>query len=275
MVAFRKLDLLTTLCALVSIFGYLWDGSVPILMIGPRSTTQLHKSGRQVCISGSVSNTTAILQHNDSIPAPFEFIVEGPSKVEELVPLRVLKKKLSQDPVKGLSYLDHASLSRYYRCRTSKKLLLSENASTDNTCTDLSFRNKETPIIALVSFHGSGNTWVRHLLEQSTGIYTGSIYCDRTLKSVFRGESVVSGNVVAVKTHHADSRELPIDTQLATRKRFYDKVILLVRDPFDALVSEANRRWNSEFSIDQHLGLADETAFISELNFIVVQPHGS
>ena len=265
MVALKKLDSLTALCALIGIFGYLWDGSIPVLMIGPRSATQFHRrhksAGRQVCIS--VNHTTANLQGDGSTPAPF--IAEGPSKVEELVPLHVLKKKLSQEKVKGLSYLDHASLSRYYKCRISKKLLLSENASTDSSCTDLSFLNRETPIVALISFHGSGNTWVRHLLEQSTGIYTGSIYCDRTLKSVFRGESVVSGNVVAVKTHHADSRELPVDTQLATGKQFYDKVILLVRNPFDALVSEANRRWNSQYSVDQHLGLADETAFVSEL----------
>ena len=256
------------LCAFISIFGYLWDGSIPILMIGPRgSTTQLYKqenynSGKQRC--SGVNNATSALQDNNSNPTPF--IARGPSKLEELVPLQVLKEKVSLDEVKGLSYLDHVSLSRYYNCRTSKVLLLEENASTtEDSCRDLSFQNKENPIVALVSFHGSGNTWVRHLLEQATGIYTGSIYCDSSLKSVFPGESIVSGNVVAVKTHNADKRELPVDTQLAMGKRFYDKVVLLVRNPFDALVSEANRRWNSKYSIDQHLGLADETAFISKL----------
>ena len=28
----------------------------------------------------------------------------------------------------------------------------------------------------LLSFPGSGNTWVRHMIEQASGIYTGSVY---------------------------------------------------------------------------------------------------
>ena len=36
---------------------------------------------------------------------------------------------------------------------------------------------------ALVSFPGSGNTWVRYLLETASGIFTGSIYIDRRIIS--------------------------------------------------------------------------------------------
>ena len=36
-------------------------------------------------------------------------------------------------------------------------------------------------VIALASFPGSGNTWVRYLLQQATGIITGSIYKDHAL----------------------------------------------------------------------------------------------
>ena len=131
-------------------------------------------------------------------------------------------------------------------------------------CTERRFLNSQSPIVALISFHGSGNTWVRYLLEQATGVYTGSIYCDRTLKLEFPGEQIVSGSVVAVKTHQCDTTELPKDVQLALGKQRYDRAILLVRNPFDALISEANRRWNSVRGVDSHVGLADETAFISE-----------
>ena len=34
------------------------------------------------------------------------------------------------------------------------------------------------PPIALASFPGSGNTWLRHMIEGSTGIFTGSRYKD-------------------------------------------------------------------------------------------------
>ena len=36
-------------------------------------------------------------------------------------------------------------------------------------------------VIALASFPGSGNTWLRYLLQQATGIITGSIYKDHAL----------------------------------------------------------------------------------------------
>ena len=75
---------------------------------------------------------------------------------------------------------------------------------------------------------------------------------------------MVSGNVIAVKTHHADTRELPKDVQLETGKERYDRALVVIRNPFDALVSEANRRWNSKRSINSHVGIADETTFVSK-----------
>ncbi len=56
--------------------------------------------------------------------------------------------------------------------------------------------------VALASPPSSGNTWVRGLLEQATGICTGAIYCDsRLVKGGFNGEHVRSGTVLAVKLH--------------------------------------------------------------------------
>ena len=36
-------------------------------------------------------------------------------------------------------------------------------------CPDLHFSRKTLPVTALASFPGSGNTWLRHLIQQSTG----------------------------------------------------------------------------------------------------------
>ncbi|ROT74784.1 hypothetical protein C7M84_006707 [Penaeus vannamei] len=58
------------------------------------------------------------------------------------------------------------------------------------------------PTTALVSFPGSGNTWIRYLLQQVTGYYSGSVYKDYALmKNGFPAESVSNGSVVVVKTH--------------------------------------------------------------------------
>lgn len=40
---------------------------------------------------------------------------------------------------------------------------------------------RSSSLVALSSFPGAGNTWVRHLIELVTGFYTGSFYFDGTL----------------------------------------------------------------------------------------------
>ena len=93
------------------------------------------------------------------------------------------------------------------------------------------------PPVALVSFPGSGNTWVRGLLEQVTGYCTGSVYCDQGLaRTGFVGEGVQSGAVLVVKTHHTS----PFHPAHPERPR-YGGAVLLVRNLFDALKAEMNR----------------------------------
>ena len=46
------------------------------------------------------------------------------------------------------------------------------------------------PKVALASYPGSGNTWVRYLLQQSTGILTGSVHKG----SLINKEGVFPGN---------------------------------------------------------------------------------
>eukprot|EP01063_Lacrimia_lanifica_P022055 TRINITY_DN29766_c0_g1_i1.p1 TRINITY_DN29766_c0_g1~~TRINITY_DN29766_c0_g1_i1.p1 ORF type:complete len:999 (+),score=318.28 TRINITY_DN29766_c0_g1_i1:84-3080(+) len=51
------------------------------------------------------------------------------------------------------------------------------------------------------SFPGSGNTWIRFLIEQATGYYTGSVYRDLDIIKVMPGELRCDRSVVAVKGH--------------------------------------------------------------------------
>ena len=92
------------------------------------------------------------------------------------------------------------------------------------------------PITALASFPGSGNTWLRYLLEQVTGVFTGSQECDIVLKaSGLLGEGVQSSNVLVVKTHN------PSDLIETTPKRHFKAAVVLVRNPFDAILAEYHR----------------------------------
>uniref|UniRef100_A0A8D8YQ98 WSCD family member AAEL009094 n=1 Tax=Cacopsylla melanoneura TaxID=428564 RepID=A0A8D8YQ98_9HEMI len=89
------------------------------------------------------------------------------------------------------------------------------------------------PVVGLVSFPGSGNTWLRYLLQQATGIHTGSVYMDYGLfKNGFPGEMITNASVSVVKTHEWGP---------FTRSKF-DKAVLLIRSPGDSIVAEFNRR---------------------------------
>lgn len=113
------------------------------------------------------------------------------------------------------------------------------------TCKNMSFQSSGTPI-ALISWPGSGNSWVRQLLETSTGVYTGAIDCDFAYcHAGMIGEGIVSNNVIAVKSHW----EPPT-------WNFTNKVLYIVRNPFDAFVAD----WNRE-QASSHVAVANASYF--------------
>lgn len=104
----------------------------------------------------------------------------------------------------------------------------------------------------LLSFPGSGNTWMRLLIEYSTGIYSGSIYTDKELLDSLPGEKACGIRLVAIKGHPGDLI-LDKDNQVicSNRKmkakcmrgliRGWKRVIFVVRNPFDAAIADVNR----------------------------------
>jgi hypothetical protein len=78
---------------------------------------------------------------------------------------------------------------------------------------------------ALASFPRSGNTWLRALIENSTGEKSGSIYHDRIMTRKSEG--------VVIKTHALDSYR-------------YTRAIHVIRYPFDAI--ESYFRWKLEIA---------------------------
>ena len=53
----------------------------------------------------------------------------------------------------------------------------------------------------LYSFPGSGNTWVRLLIDWSTGVYSGSFYYDKSLLPILPGEIKCDRSVSVIKVH--------------------------------------------------------------------------
>lgn len=105
-------------------------------------------------------------------------------------------------------------------------------------------RNKLT---ALVSLPGSGNTWVRGLLERATGVCTGSMWCDASLKlGGFCGDGVRNRSTLVVKIHNPAIRWVGEVLRVAGVVKLVDKIrfdaaIVIHRDPYDATVAERNR----------------------------------
>ena len=100
-------------------------------------------------------------------------------------------------------------------------------------CRKMSFQSSG-PIVALASFPGSGNSWVRQLLESATGIYTGALYCDGSyIQAGMIGEGVTTEKVLVIKTH---------DWPYAAKKLLnHDKAIYIIRSPFASILAEHNR----------------------------------
>ncbi|KAK6181148.1 hypothetical protein SNE40_009073 [Patella caerulea] len=91
-------------------------------------------------------------------------------------------------------------------------------------CPKLGFAKPPLPLTALASYPGSGNSWTRHLLQKSTGIYTGSVGRERfMINNGYRGEGVKNGSVIVIKTHRSRNQS-----------EVFERAVLLMRNPFEA-----------------------------------------
>ena len=182
------------------------------------------------------------------------------SKVELQIPRthHLLRNRLSQNTRDQTTLQTPPDLSKYhgiaknfgvYAAANKRLSLIRKKRPVINWCRGLGFRvasSAQRPPVALASYPGSGNTWLRYLLQQATGIATGSIYNDHDLlKNGFPGEAVRDGRVLVVKTH-------------VPSKANFSKAILLLRDPFEAMLAEYNRRSGG------HIGHASPNAFKSK-----------
>lgn len=139
-------------------------------------------------------------------------------------------------------YLSGDDRMRYLSCLSS--IETRRTKPKDSICHFINGSHR--PAVALVSFPGSGNTWVRGILEVATGICTGAIYCDISLRAQgFIGERIQSGSVLVVKTHSSAATWLR--SHLGTRAAYFGSAIFIVRNPLEALVAEWNRKVANNF----------------------------
>lgn len=109
------------------------------------------------------------------------------------------------------------------------------------------------PVTALASFQGSGNTWMRLLLAQLTGIKVGDTYHSIGNDQIAEFSSRSDSTVVAVKTHHYD---VSLVTQDGVNP--FERAIVIVRHPLNSLLAEFNRLYGGNKT-----GYADPAFFFN------------
>mmetsp|Transcript_1317 Transcript_1317/g.3223 ORF Transcript_1317/g.3223 Transcript_1317/m.3223 type:complete len:473 (+) Transcript_1317:397-1815(+) len=110
----------------------------------------------------------------------------------------------------------------------------------------------------LVSYPGSGNTWLRAVTRSGTRRYTGSVFRDGSLaRGGFRGELLdpADPKTRIIKSHypfHSNAKVFP--------QMWAGGAIHVVRAPFDAMMAEATRIVGSS-----HTAAAKEGAILRQL----------
>lgn len=116
-------------------------------------------------------------------------------------------------------------------------------ATTELDCTVHEGKPKQFQYVPLLSWPGSGNTWLRFLIEQATGWQTTTVEKgDKKLAPFFVGEYdyPLSGKSIVQKTHYftyVRSWFKEIDTY-----KMAHSCVLLIRSPIDAFLAEFQRR---------------------------------
>ncbi|GAA6015220.1 hypothetical protein JCM10207_003647 [Rhodosporidiobolus poonsookiae] len=107
--------------------------------------------------------------------------------------------------------------------------------------TELSTRPYKSKVrTTFASYPRSGNSYLRSLIERTTGFQTSSIYCDRALQQTFQGECDHSRDHQFFVKQHFPALPKTIRTTDRRWRSYYqqwDQAVHVVRNPLDAVAS--------------------------------------
>jgi len=186
-------------------------------------------------------NQTVQTESNENPTDPFPPHARELSKSQvDLHSNKPIDSSLALQWIKGSQYLDKRIKQLYMSCHAT---VLRDSQGVFGQCKNFSDMHfiDGSRVVALPSFPGSGNTWIRMALEQATGVYTGSVYCDPELKSKgLLGEKLSSSNVLAVKTHYPDKDLFVPYEEYYDLSKFKNvtAAIFIIRNPLDSFVAQ-------------------------------------
>ncbi|ELT90290.1 hypothetical protein CAPTEDRAFT_225112 [Capitella teleta] len=133
-----------------------------------------------------------------------------------------------------ISFNDMDNLRAFFFAR-----LNADNSTDENiNCQSLHYvTQSRRSLTALASFSESGVTWLRHLIEQTTGFYTGSRDHTAEARANFKAEEEDGKRVVAINTHAMPSAIRSVD---------YQRAVVFVQDTRSAVVDHMLRKHASK-----------------------------
>lgn len=117
----------------------------------------------------------------------------------------------------------------------------------------------------LYTFPGSGNNWLEMLVERASGIHIGSVYRDLYLiRTTFPGYGRCDRSVSLVllhtlfHSHREFEKQVLPDVCLESNITRFHRVVMLIRNPFDAIWSEFQREHSDK---KNHTGVISHDRF--------------
>lgn len=198
-------------------------------------TTRLTRSTESISLTRS---TTSPLQSSDTVNTSTPPIVVTYAK-DRGVHSSVWNESACKLP-NCVDLLTRQEQNRLHRCQKEAVHYLGGQLS-KSTCRFMN-GTKRSPV-ALNSQEGSGNTWLRGLLEKATGICTGFYGCDPEMRGHgFLGESIQSARVLVVKTHvHVPKWIGERSSHKFSYESSYGSGVFLIRNPAHGVIAEWNR----------------------------------
>ena len=122
--------------------------------------------------------------------------------------------------------------------------ILANNTKIELDCNSKLGNPGDFAIIPLISLPGAGNTWVRFLIEQATGIATGSTYNDGSLAKSLIGEkrNPMGQETIVIKSHSINRIRGKYFQVPQDQRPKIKGCILVIRSPRDAILAEFIRK---------------------------------
>ena len=191
------LVLLVTLVVMSILFQTFQHGDIDEITLRQRwlTSSQLPEVNNKT-FGDDFTNTTEHITSSEHRMSPLRSTVQKLPPEDVLIPLHTPDIHKRTQPVSATNMYNYCKpswysivtvlgpLNRQFNAKDNIKPDPPSPKKTVVKCRTLEYMSPPGPLTALASFPGSGNTWVRHLLQQATGKFTMQYFSLNEIKRI-------------------------------------------------------------------------------------------